>query len=259
MFSALSEYDELGQAEFLARYQFKPAREYLLLHDGKEYDSKAVLGVAYKYATGRPLDAAEFSGGRDETARLLRDLGFEVIGGSSTEGPEDAMPPVEAWAEVAREVLIVTAKHYHSVITYKELAEEVQQRTGVYTRSLLHNWIGKVLGRVASECGKRGEPILSALCVNQAGSVGAGYGSAVLDVRGEVPGDPDDHAAHERFACHRHFGAKLPADGGRPALVPKLAASRIRVAKTKYVAPVGETCPKCHTMMSLSGVCGNCD
>ena len=43
---AAAEYDELGQEEFLARYGFGRARAYLLIIDGKGYDSKAILGAA---------------------------------------------------------------------------------------------------------------------------------------------------------------------------------------------------------------------
>jgi hypothetical protein len=45
---AAAEYDRLGQDEFLARYGFGPARRYLLIPDGKRYDSNAILGVAYR-------------------------------------------------------------------------------------------------------------------------------------------------------------------------------------------------------------------
>jgi hypothetical protein len=50
----------------------------LLIIDGKAYDSKAILGVAYGCATGRPLTSAEFSGGVAGAAGALRELGFEV-------------------------------------------------------------------------------------------------------------------------------------------------------------------------------------
>jgi len=75
---AAAEYDELGQYEFLARYGFGRARAYLLIIDDKTYDSKAVLGAAYKHATGRPLGPEDFSGGTAGAARVLRALGFEV-------------------------------------------------------------------------------------------------------------------------------------------------------------------------------------
>ena len=75
---AAAEYDELGQDQFLARYGFGRARAYLLIIDGKAYDSKAILGVAYGHAAGRPLRPEDFSGGAVGAARVLRSLGFEV-------------------------------------------------------------------------------------------------------------------------------------------------------------------------------------
>ncbi len=51
---AVAEYDRLGQVEFLAHYGFGRATAYLLIVDGKAYDSKAILGVAYRLATGSP-------------------------------------------------------------------------------------------------------------------------------------------------------------------------------------------------------------
>jgi hypothetical protein len=75
---AAAEYDRLGQDEFLALYGFGRARAYLLIVDGKSYDSKAILGVAFGLATGRPMGPKEFSGGAQHAAAVLRALGFEV-------------------------------------------------------------------------------------------------------------------------------------------------------------------------------------
>lgn len=49
---AVTEYDELGQAEFLVWYRYKRATSYRLIYDGKEYDSKAIVGVAHGYLPG---------------------------------------------------------------------------------------------------------------------------------------------------------------------------------------------------------------
>jgi hypothetical protein len=66
---AVAEYDQLGQDEFLVRHGFGRATAYLLILGGKSYDSKAILGVAYGLATGRPLTAHDFSGGVQGAAR----------------------------------------------------------------------------------------------------------------------------------------------------------------------------------------------
>ena len=47
---AIAEYDERGGENFLGVYGFGPSLEYWLVHEGRQYDSKAILGVAHKYA-----------------------------------------------------------------------------------------------------------------------------------------------------------------------------------------------------------------
>jgi len=46
---AIAEYDRIGRAAFLARYGFREARSYFLVHNGKRYDSKAIVGAAIGY------------------------------------------------------------------------------------------------------------------------------------------------------------------------------------------------------------------
>jgi 5-methylcytosine-specific restriction protein A len=48
--AAVQECDDLGPEVFLSRYGFGPARDYFLLLNGRRYDSKAVVGVAHKFA-----------------------------------------------------------------------------------------------------------------------------------------------------------------------------------------------------------------
>ncbi|MFE6224147.1 MULTISPECIES: hypothetical protein [unclassified Streptomyces] len=77
---AVEEYDLNGRDAFLEKYRFGPARSYVLVIDGREYDSKAVVGAAHGYLPGlEPLGSDEFSGGRDHAAKLLTDLGFDVV------------------------------------------------------------------------------------------------------------------------------------------------------------------------------------
>ncbi|UOT02127.1 HNH endonuclease [Rhodococcus opacus] len=77
--AAIREYDELGQRAFLQKYGYGEARSYLLHYEGKQYDSKAIAGVAHGKMDGRdPLIAAKFNGGDDTVAKHLRALGFDV-------------------------------------------------------------------------------------------------------------------------------------------------------------------------------------
>lgn len=83
--AAIGEYDRLGQDGFLAEYGFDRARSYLLIHDGKAYDSKAIVGAAHGFLPGeRALAAGDFSGGEATVGRLLRRLGFTVQVGEIT-------------------------------------------------------------------------------------------------------------------------------------------------------------------------------
>jgi hypothetical protein len=169
-------------------------------------------------------------------------------------GPEDARA---AWAVAARDVLVPTARSYRGLVTFKELASAVQEQTGITTTQLTTYWIGDVLSRVAVDCDSRGEPILSSLCVDASGSVGAGYSATVERVRGEAPEDGDMHAAEERLACHRFFGADLPTGGGTRALSTQ---EKTRRDRAKKAAPYdGNTCSKCNMELPASGMCDYCD
>jgi len=69
--AVLSLCDCLGEAAFLSTYGFRGGR-WRLFHGERSYPSKAILGVA------SGMRAAEFSGGKAHTVRVLQRLGFEV-------------------------------------------------------------------------------------------------------------------------------------------------------------------------------------
>ncbi|MFG3259427.1 hypothetical protein [Streptomyces sp. NPDC048172] len=87
---ALAECDNLGRQAFLAKYGFKPARDYLLLHDGRRYDSKAIVGVAHRHANGRALGSSDFSGGAATVVPVLTRLGFRVEEGRAGKDPAES-------------------------------------------------------------------------------------------------------------------------------------------------------------------------
>jgi 5-methylcytosine-specific restriction protein A len=86
VFAAIREYDELGQDEFLARHRFGRTRKYVLVLDGKAYDSKAIFGVAHRYETGKALPASAFSGGVRHAVAWLKELGFEIHNATAAPG-----------------------------------------------------------------------------------------------------------------------------------------------------------------------------
>jgi 5-methylcytosine-specific restriction enzyme A len=101
---AMQEYDQLGREAFLARYGYGQARRYLLVDGGKSYDSKAIVGVAHGYATGRFLRPADFTGGDMTVGRLLIDRGFTVHRSSN---------PDWEWEEVVLACDLVVENNWH--------------------------------------------------------------------------------------------------------------------------------------------------
>lgn len=88
---AIGEHDELGRERFLSTYGFGRARSYLLVHEGREYDSKAIAGVAHRWDQGRALRPEEFSGGQDHAAAWLKRAGFRVRAVKSPEWARDEL------------------------------------------------------------------------------------------------------------------------------------------------------------------------
>jgi hypothetical protein len=80
---AMRKYDELGRDAFLARYGFGVSRRYVLRHEGRDYDSKAVAGVAYgiQFPHDPPCTPATINGGVGYAgaATVLRRMGFDVF------------------------------------------------------------------------------------------------------------------------------------------------------------------------------------
>ena len=75
---AIAEYDSRGDTGFLDVYGFEPFPGYALVHDGRSYDLRAVVGVAHRFATGRLATAEEFGSSRDGAIAILRKRGFDV-------------------------------------------------------------------------------------------------------------------------------------------------------------------------------------
>ena len=75
---AIAEYDARGGEEFLEVYGFGPSRGYTLVHEGRNYDAKAILGVAHRFATGRLATSDDFNVGSRAAVAIMRKRGFEV-------------------------------------------------------------------------------------------------------------------------------------------------------------------------------------
>ena len=169
------------------------------------------------------------------------------------------------WAKAAYEILAETAGRYNAVITYSELAEEVQRRSSLHTKSQMRNWISGLLVDLVKVNHARSEPPLASLVVRKDdGQVGAGY-DEVLRISGESPIadalEREKHAAAARLECYRHWGADVPADA-EPTLSARARVVRARtpVVRTVHVeARRGAVCPTCFMEMPVSGPCPNCE
>jgi hypothetical protein len=164
------------------------------------------------------------------------------------------------WADEAYEILTGVARAYHAVITYSELAKEVQTASDVHTSVPFRHWIGKVLFLVVHRAHEQGDPPLTSLVVHSTdGKVGDGY-KAVLETAEQPPVENDlereHHAAAARLDCYRHFGARLPPGGGLPALAPRLQAAITRRHPPSSEPP--PSCPNCYIQLPATGTCDSC-
>jgi hypothetical protein len=76
---AMQEYDQMGREAFLDKYGFSRSRKFVVFHEGRRYDSKALLAAAhgFQYPDQGPL-LNNFSGGNQTTSRL-HVLGFDIV------------------------------------------------------------------------------------------------------------------------------------------------------------------------------------
>jgi hypothetical protein len=72
--------DEMGRDNFLRHYGFGRARSYFLVYKERDYDSKAILGVAHgiQFPAKGPLKSREFEGGYATVKKKLESLGFKL-------------------------------------------------------------------------------------------------------------------------------------------------------------------------------------
>lgn len=78
---AIAECDRIGREAFLHEHGFGPAQNYVLIYRGREYDSKAIAGVAFKKQFPSRDMPTKF-GGLDGAVKALRDMEFVVVGRS---------------------------------------------------------------------------------------------------------------------------------------------------------------------------------
>jgi hypothetical protein len=75
---AIHEYDQLGPERFFSEHGFAPTTTYDLVWEERRYPPKAILGTAYKFATGQRLASGDFEGGKTGAVKVLKNLGFTI-------------------------------------------------------------------------------------------------------------------------------------------------------------------------------------
>jgi hypothetical protein len=90
-------------------HSFGPPTGFELVHEGKRYAPKAVIGLACRSLLGRVLMPQEFSGGEapGQANYVLREPGFTVLAiAHSLEGVEEAASRSRDWSEQEVELLV---------------------------------------------------------------------------------------------------------------------------------------------------------
>jgi len=141
----LDEFDALGQASFLARYGYGPAKRYFLERDGRLYDSKAIFGVAlgYEYPERGYVRNNEFSGGESTVIPALEGLGFQIRDTLAADGTSGELvlpqPEVDRFASALSSVAAESALHLvakwspqHGADTVKLHQEVAEQHDQVW-------------------------------------------------------------------------------------------------------------------------------
>ena len=125
---AIQECDRLGREQFLQRYGFGFAREYVLRYDGEEYDSKAIGCVAHAFQNPELGILRDASGGKHAVGKKVFDLGFDVRG--LIRRPEDwTLEQCEAAADAYFQGLEKKLRHeqFNREAACRSVAEQIGQ------------------------------------------------------------------------------------------------------------------------------------
>lgn len=161
---------------------------------------------------------------------------------------------IAAWTEAAVPILETVASHYTGSVTYEQLAEQLFETTGVRTKMLLSNWIGKVLGPVQGTTLAEDKPPLTSLVVTADGAVGKGYINHAHRHGFTADFERQEAAASDRLECYRVYCDHVPEDA-RPHMTALYLAKHTRQPKA-VVQP--KICPTCSMMLPVSGQCDDC-
>jgi hypothetical protein len=74
--AALAEFDRLGREAFLQKYGFGRAGRFRVVHSGRQYDAKAIIGAArgFQFPERGPLTTNDFPSNARSVKRKLEGL-----------------------------------------------------------------------------------------------------------------------------------------------------------------------------------------
>jgi 5-methylcytosine-specific restriction protein A len=94
--------------EATARHGFADSTDYDLVHEGKHYPPKAILGIAAERIVGRPLTSDEFTGGDTSTCfAILESLNFKIVQKQEKQGGPDEVSNVLASLRPTTETMVM--------------------------------------------------------------------------------------------------------------------------------------------------------
>jgi 5-methylcytosine-specific restriction protein A len=218
--AAIAEFDKLGRKAFLAKYGYGKATKFELIHRGKQYDSKAIVGVAYRYPKrggGQPFDHDQLSGGVADAVQKLRKLGFHVADPSEDDPDWTWDEHVLALDFYMAHPVSVPGKKSKEILQLSALLNELGRREGVIKTAKYRNANGVYMklmnfrrldpafaaqGKVGLKRGAAGEKDVWARYANDRDGLAAAAGAirlAIADptVQLSVTGDQDDYEADE--------------------------------------------------------------
>ena len=135
---AIGLFGELKAPAFYERYGYGPARDYVIVHKGEQYPSKAIYGVAYDllHPDRRSLRHGGLSGGLSRVVPELRELGFEVVSLGGEAGGAVSRGGTSGWlfqANPTRYDIYGALKRYEEMTwTVSQHREAIQAGDDVY-------------------------------------------------------------------------------------------------------------------------------
>ncbi|GGP45777.1 HNH endonuclease [Saccharothrix coeruleofusca] len=143
---AIAEHDKLGAEEFLKRYGYGEARALLLVHEGRHYPSKAIVGVAHGFLPGRTtLRPKDFTGGIASVVRVLEGLGFTVRDLRETGEPD---PPAE---DLLSGLLALDSATLHEPLALLWAISRVENSDRLHTLGRFRSEVGDVLAEFGGD------------------------------------------------------------------------------------------------------------